>query len=122
MNVITSERVLCSAGQQRPQGAPKYRTQVDPLRQLQGRGFLALVGSEPAFCFLPRGCVISFVCSSLGLCPNLLSHVEYCWASPLWLGKSSPVRLQTQLRNQLSGGQEVQASSSQPDLRCTGPR
>lgn len=69
---------------------------------------------------LAQGCVISFVCSLLGLCPNLLSHVEYGWTPSLWLGKSSPVRLQTQLHDQLEmRSQEAQAParsapSSQP--------
>lgn len=71
---------------------------------------------------LAQGREISFVCSLLGLCPDLLSHTECCWPPSLWSGESSPVWLQTQLRNWEASSQEVRASPSQPDRRCTSLR
>ena len=49
------------------------------------------------------------------VCPNLPSRVEYCPAPSLWLGKSSPVRLQAQLLNQLGvSPPAVQAARPHP--------
>lgn len=107
------------AGLGRAPGARSWeqRTRCRPVSATAWEQVSDLGWLQASLPLLAQGCVILFVCSLLGLCPNLLSHVEYCQAPCLWSGKSSPLRLQTQLRNQLEvSSQEAQASAGSAPL------
>lgn len=118
--MIHSERAPCSPESRHP-GSRRYgepRTRSHACKgEVCDLGWL-----HASLLLLAQGREISFVCSLLGLCPDLLSCTECCWPPSLWSGKSSPALPQTQLQTQLRtwevSSEEVRASPSQPDRRC----